>query len=240
MSTIPSLDRIKIFADGASLPSMLESARDPRISGFTTNPTLMRKAGISDYRAFAHEVLAAIRDKPISFEVFADDWAEMKRQAREIATWGDNVYVKIPITNTKREPAIPLIRELTSAGVKLNVTAICTLDQVRDTAQALKGGAPSVVSVFAGRIADTGRDPVPLMREALAICRAADRQVELLWASPRELLNIVQAAEIGCDIITVTNDLLAKLPTLGKDLAQFSLETVQMFHRDAEACGFKL
>jgi transaldolase len=235
-----NLDKLKIFADGAALAPMLELAGNPRVAGFTTNPTLMRKAGISDYRAFAHEVLAAIRDKPISFEVFADDWVEMKRQAREIATWGDNVYVKIPITNTKREPAIPLIRELTAAGVKLNVTAICTLDQVRDTARALAGGAPSVVSVFAGRVADTGRDPVPLMREALALCRAADRQIELLWASPRELLNIVQAAEIGCDIITVTNDLLAKLPTLGKDLAQFSLETVQMFHRDAEACGFKL
>ncbi len=169
MSSIPSLDRIKIFADGASLPSMLESARDPRISGFTTNPTLMRKAGISDYRAFAKEVLASIKDRPISFEVFADEFAEMRRQAQDIATWGDNVYVKIPITNTRREPATALIRELASSGVKLNVTAICTLDQVRDTAQALKGGAPSVVSVFAGRIADTGRDPIPLMKEALGI-----------------------------------------------------------------------
>jgi transaldolase len=236
----PNLDRLKIFADGAALAPMVELAGNPRIAGFTTNPTLMRKAGISDYRAFARDVLAAIRDKPISFEVFADEWAEMKRQAREIATWGDNVYVKIPITNTRREPAAPLIRELTAAGVKLNVTAICTLDQVRETAEALRGGAPSVVSVFAGRIADTGRDPVPLMREALAICRAAGRGIELLWASPRELLNIVQAAEIGCDIITVTNDVLAKLPTLGKELATFSLETVQMFHRDAEAAGFKL
>jgi transaldolase len=200
----------------------------------------MRKAGISDYRAFAREVLAAIRDKPISFEVFADEWPEMKRQAREIATWGDNVYVKIPITNTRGEPAAPLVRELTDVGVKLNVTAICTLEQVRETAQALRGGAPSVVSVFAGRIADTGRDPIPLMREALTICREAGRGIELLWASPRELLNIVQAAEIGCDIITVTNDVLAKLPTIGKDLATFSLETVQMFHRDAAAAGFQL
>jgi len=238
--SIPSLDVLKIFADGAALAPMLELARNPRIAGFTTNPTLMRKAGISDYRGFAHEVLATIRDKPISFEVFADEWAEMKRQAKEIATWGDNVYVKIPVTNTLGEPAAPLVRELTAAGVKLNVTAICTLDQVRETAQALRGGAPSVVSVFAGRIADTGRDPVPLMREALGICRAVDHGIELLWASPRELLNIVQAAEIGCDIITVTNDLLAKLPTIGKDLATFSLETVQMFRRDAEACGFKL
>ena len=237
---VGNLDKLKIFADGAALAPMLERARNPRIAGFTTNPTLMRKAGISDYRGFAREVLATIRDKPISFEVFADEWAEMKRQATEIATWADNVYVKIPITNTRGEPAASIIRELTAAGVKLNVTAICTLDQVRETAQALRGGAPSVVSVFAGRIADTGRDPVPLMREALSICRAADRGIELLWASPRELLNIIQAAEIGCDIITVTNDLLAKLPTIGKDLATFSLETVQMFYRDAQAAGFRL
>jgi transaldolase len=240
MSNIPSLDRIKIFADGASLPSMLESARDPRIAGFTTNPTLMRKAGISDYRAFAKEVLAAINDRPISFEVFADEFPEMKRQALEIATWGANVYVKIPITNTKRASAAPLVKELAGAGVKLNVTAICTLDQVRETAQALKGGAPSVVSVFAGRIADTGRDPVPLMKEALGICRAAGSGIELLWASPRELLNIIQAAEVGCDIITVTPDLLKKLELVGKDLAEFSLETVQMFYKDATAAGFKL
>jgi transaldolase len=238
--SIPSLDKLKIFADGAALAPILELYKNPRISGFTTNPTLMRKAGLTDYRAFAHEVLAAIKDKPISFEVFADEFSEMKRQALEIKTWGDNVYVKIPITNTKRESAAPLIRELASSGVKLNVTALCTVDQVRETAAALKGGAPSVVSVFAGRIADTGRDPIPLMREALTICRAAGKGVELLWASPRELLNIVQAAEIGCDIITVTPDVLAKLPTIGKDLAQFSLETVQMFYKDAQAAGFKL
>ncbi len=240
MPSIPSLDRIKIFADGASLPSMLESARDPRIGGFTTNPTLMRKAGISDYRAFAKEVLAAIRDKPISFEVFADDVPEMRRQAREIATWGSNVYVKIPVTNTQRESTQALVRELASGGVKLNVTAICTLDQVRDVTRALAGGAPSVVSVFAGRIADTGRDPIPLMKEALQICRATAPSAELLWASPRELLNIVQAAEIGCDIITVTPDLLKKLELVGKDLAEFSLETVQMFYKDAQAAGFVL
>jgi transaldolase len=238
--TPPSLARLKIFGDGASLPSMVELAKNPRIAGFTTNPTLMRKAGVSDYRAFAKEVLAEIRDKPISFEVFADELPEMKRQAREIATWGENVYVKIPITNTRREPAAGMVRELASAGVKLNVTAICTLDQVRATADALRGGAPSVVSVFAGRIADTGRDPVPLMKEALGICRAADARIELLWASPRELLNIIQAAEVGCDIITVTPDLLAKLPLVGKDLAEFSLETVQMFFRDAQAAGYKL
>jgi len=236
----PSLGRIKIFGDGASLPAMLELAKNPRISGFTTNPTLMRKAGVADYRAFAREVLAVIRDKPISFEVFADELPEMKRQAREIATWGENVYVKIPVTNTRREPATPLVRELATAGVKLNVTAICTLDQVRAIADALQGGAPSVISVFAGRIADTGRDPIPLMTEALSICRAADARIELLWASPRELLNIIQAAEVGCDIITVTPDLLAKLPLVGKDLAEFSLETVQMFFRDAQAAGYKL
>jgi len=249
-NTPVSLDKIKIFADGASVPSILASAKNPRIAGFTTNPTLMRKDGVSDYRAFAKEVLAQVKTQPISFEVFADEFPEMKRQALEIKTWGDNVYVKIPITNTKRESSIPLVRELATSGVKLNVTAICTLDQVRETANALKGGAPSVVSVFAGRIADTGRDPVPLMREALSICRAVDGQgasrppgaskIELLWASPRELLNIIQAAEVGCDIITVTPDLLKKLDLVGKDLAEYSLETVQMFFRDAQAAGYKL
>jgi transaldolase len=237
---IEPLSNIKIFGDGASLPAMLALAKDPRIAGFTTNPTLMRKAGVADYRAFAKEVLAAIRTHPISFEVFADDLPEMRRQAREIATWGENVYVKIPITNTRGVPSAPLVRELSAAGVKVNVTAICTLEQVQDTARALEGGAPSVVSVFAGRIADTGRDPVPLMREALRICRASGDRIELLWASPRELLNLVQAAEVPCDIITVTSDLLAKLPLIGKDLAEFSLDTVQMFHRDAFAAGYTL
>jgi transaldolase len=240
MSPPPSLAGIKVFADGASLASMREAARDPRIAGFTTNPTLMRKAGVADYRTFAREVLSEIPDKPISFEVFADDIDGMRQQAREIATWGDNVYVKVPVTNTRGEPAARLIHELAAAGVKLNVTALCTLDQVREVAGALAGGAPSVISVFAGRIADTGRDPVPLMREALAICRAADRKIELLWASPREILNVAQAAEIGCDIITVTPDLYAKLALFGKELAAFSLETVQMFHRDAAAAGYKL
>jgi transaldolase len=239
-SQIPGLAAIKVFADGASVRSMLEAARDPRIAGFTTNPTLMRKAGVTDYAAFALEVLGQIRDKPISFEVFADDTAGMRRQAREIAAWGENVYVKIPVTNTRGESSTDLVRELAAAGVKVNVTAICTLDQVREIARALAGGPPSVISVFAGRVADTGRDPIPLMREALSICRAADHRIELLWASPREVLNIVQAAEIGCDIITVTSDLLAKLPLLGKELAAFSLETVQMFHRDAAAAGYKL
>jgi transaldolase len=235
-----SLDKIKIFADGASVPSILAATKNPRIAGFTTNPTLMRKDGVSDYRAFAKEVLGYVKTQPISFEVFADEFAEMRRQALEIKTWGENVYVKIPITNTRRESAIPLVKELASSGVKLNVTAICTLEQVGETAKALAGGAPSVVSVFAGRIADTGRDPVPLMRDALALCRAADRGIELLWASPRELLNIIQAAEVGCDIITVTPDLLKKLDLVGKDLADYSLETVQMFFRDAQAAGYVL
>jgi transaldolase len=232
--------RIKIFADGASLPALLELAQSPSISGFTTNPTLMRKAGVTDYRAFAREALAHIKDKPISFEVFADDFPEMNRQAREIATWASNVYVKIPITNTKRESSIGLIRELSSDGVKVNVTAICTLPQVQETAQALKGGAPSVVSVFAGRIADTGRDPVPLMKSALDACTSADPLIELLWASPRELLNLVQADQVGCHIITVTHDLLKKLDLIGKDLADFSLDTVKMFHRDAADAGYRL
>ena len=239
-SSPPSLARIKIFADGASLPALLELSQNPQISGFTTNPTLMKKAGVKDYRGFAREVLTHIKKKPISFEVFADDFPEMNRQAREIAGWGDNVYVKIPITNTKRESAIGLVRELTAAGVKLNVTAICTLTQVHETAQALKGGAPSVVSVFAGRIADTGRDPVPLMKAALEMCTAADKNIELLWASPRELLNLIQAAEVGCHIITVKPDLLKKLELVGKDLADFSLDTVKMFHGDAVDAGYKL
>jgi transaldolase len=240
-----SLDKIKIFADGASVPAILSAAKNPRIAGFTTNPTLMRKDGVSDYRAFAKEVLAHVKTQPISFEVFADEFSEMRRQALEIKTWGENVYVKIPITNTRRQSAIPLVAELAASGVKLNVTAICTLDQVRATAKALAGGAPSVVSVFAGRVADTGRDPVPLMSNALEICQAASKGaagggIELLWASPRELLNIVQAAEVGCDIITVTPDLLKKLELVGKDLGDYSLETVQMFFRDAQAAGYVL
>jgi transaldolase len=232
--------RIKIFADGASLPALLELAQSSQIAGFTTNPTLMRKAGVTDYRAFARDALAHIRDKPISFEVFADDFPEMNRQAREIATWGNNVYVKIPITNTKRESALGLVRELAADGVKVNVTAICTLAQVQETAQSLKGGAPSVVSVFAGRIADTGRDPIPLMRAALEACTAADPLIELLWASPRELLNLVQADQVGCHIITVTPDLLKKIELIGKDLGDFSLDTVKMFHRDAADAGYVL
>ena len=242
MAHAPSLEdlRVKIFSDGADLESMLALSKLSYIAGFTTNPTLMRKAGVTDYEQFAREILAAIPDRPISFEVTSDDFSEMERQAWKITSWAPNVYVKIPVTNTKREPTTDLVRELAGAGVKLNVTAICTVAQVRDVARALEGGAPSVVSVFAGRIADTGRDPIPLMQESLAICRAAGKSVELLWASPRELLNIVQAAEIGCDIITVTPDLLKKLELVGKDLGDFSLETVQMFFRDAQAAGFKL
>jgi transaldolase len=231
--------RTKIFADGAELESMRALAREPYIKGFTTNPTLMRKAGVSDYRAFAKQVLAAIPDRPISFEVFSDDFDEMERQAREIATWGEHVYVKIPVTNTKRLPAYDLINRLSHSGVKLNVTAILTLEQVRDVVGALKGGAPSNVSVFAGRIADTGRDPVPMMTAAMELLRLEPR-AELIWASPRELLNVFQADSIGCHIITVTQDILKKLPLVGKALEDYSLDTVKMFHDDAQAAGFSL
>jgi transaldolase len=234
--------KIKLFSDGADLPSLLEMAKDPRIAGFTTNPTLMRKAGVTDYVAFARQVLAEIKDRPISFEVFADEFPEMARQARTIASWGSNVYVKIPITNTRGESSLPLVKELSVGGrVQLNVTAICTLEQVLGVTQALVGGAPAVVSVFAGRIADTGRDPVPLMQAARAICDASGASAELLWASPRELLNIVQAEEAGAHIITVPPDMLKKMSSLfGKGLADFSLETVKMFYGDAKAAGFTL
>lgn len=230
---------VKIFADGADKATMLELYRKPYIKGFTTNPTLMRKAGVGDYQAFALDLLDLVRDRPISFEVFADEWAEMERQARKIASWGENVYVKIPVTNTRREPALDLIWRLARAQVQLNVTAVLTLDQVRDIGRALDGGAPSYISVFAGRIADTGRDPVPLMQAALELLRMY-RNVELIWASPRELLNILQADAIGCHIITVTHDILQKLPLLGKDLHEHSLETVVMFHQDAVKSGFAL
>ncbi len=236
--TTPNL-RIAIYADGADVRDMV-AARDAGIvKGFTTNPTLMRKAGITDYQAFAKEALAATGDMPISFEVFADDFDEMERQAKLIATWGEPVFVKIPITNTKGESAVPLIKRLSAAGVKLNVTAILTLDQVRDVVDALDPNTPAIVSVFAGRIADTGVDPVPLMREAARIC-AAKPKAELLWASPRELLNIFQAEEVGCHIITVTADILKKLSMVGKPLDELSLDTVKMFYNDASAAGFKL
>ncbi len=231
--------KVKIFGDGADLAGILELSRQPFIKGFTTNPTLMRKAGVPDYAAFAAEVLRNIPDRPVSFEVFADDEETMEVQARHIASWGANVYVKIPVTNTKREPMYELIRRLSQAGIQINVTAMLTLDQVREVAKALHGGAPSNVSVFAGRVADTGRDPVPIMEEALDILRH-NVHTELIWASPRELLNIFQADEIGCHIITVTSDILAKLKLVGKDLADFSLETVQMFHNDAAKAGYSL
>lgn len=231
--------RTKIFADGAELEGMRALAREPFINGFTTNPTLMRKAGVSDYRAFAKQVVAAIPDRPISFEVLSDDFAEMERQAREIATWGEHVYVKIPVTNTRQLPSYDLINRLSGTGVKVNVTAILTLEQVRNVVVALKGGAPSNVSVFAGRIADTGRDPVPLMTAALELL-SAEPGAELIWASPRELLNIFQADSIGCHIITVTHDILKKLPLVGKSLDDYSLDTVKMFYDDARAAGYSL
>ena len=238
MTTLEDL-KVKIFADGAEKAGMLEMYAKPYIKGFTTNPTLMHKVGLTDYRAFARDIVAAIPDRPISFEVFSDEFDEMERQAREIATWGDNVYVKIPVTNTRREPAYDLVRRLANDGVKLNVTAIMTIDQVRNVVDAVKDGAPSCVSVFAGRIADTGRDPVPIMSECVDILKAAP-QAELIWASPRELLNIIQADAIGCHIITVTNDILKKLPLIGKDLADYSLDTVKMFYDDGRKAGFTL
>jgi transaldolase len=231
--------KTKIFADGAELAGMLAMYREPHIKGFTTNPTLMRKAGLTDYRAFAKQVVAAIPDRPISFEVFSDEFADMERQAREIATWGEHVYVKIPVTNTRREPAYDLVNRLSHAGVKLNVTALMTLEQVQAVTDALEGGAPSNISVFAGRIADTGRDPVPHMKAALEIMKT-EPNAELIWASPRELLNVFQAHEIGCHIITVTNDILKKLSLRDKDLSDYSLETVKMFHDDAKAAGFSI
>lgn len=233
---------IKIYSDGADFSSMLEMAKNPLIKGLTTNPSLMKKAGVVNYPAFAKEVLSHIKDKPISFEVFADDLPTMHKQAMEIASWGDNVYVKIPITNTEGVSTAPLIKELAQSQVKLNVTAILTLEQVVETCQALKGGAPSIVSVFAGRIADTGRDPIPMMQASLEICRMTDKnkKVELLWASSREPLNVVQADLIGCDIITVTKDIIAKLPMFGKDLSLLSLDTVRTFKKDADAAGFSL
>ncbi|MAG23015.1 MAG: transaldolase [Rhodospirillaceae bacterium] len=230
---------VKIFADGADLDGIRELARNPLIKGFTTNPTLMRKAGISDYAAFAKDMLGVIDGAPVSFEVFADEFDEMEAQALEIASWGDNVYVKIPITNTKGDSSVPLVERLSAQKVQVNVTAMMTLDQVRHVAEALHAETPAVVSVFAGRIADTGIDPVPLMREAVGILESRPK-AELLWASPRELLNIFHADEVGCHIITVTHDLLGKLKGVGKDLDQFSLGTVQMFYDDACAAGYTI
>lgn len=231
--------KIKIFADGADYDGMVKTARNPRVKGFTTNPTLMKKAGVTDYEAFARKVLQAIPDRPVSFEVFADDFESMTAQARVIASWGRNVNVKIPVTNTKSSFAGPLLHTLSSEGIALNVTAVFTLDQVRAIAEALDPNTPAIVSVFAGRIADTAVDPVAHMRACKSIL-ASRPKAELLWASPRELLNIFQADDVGCDIITVTNDVIAKLDLVGKDLNEYSLETVQMFYRDATAAGFDI
>jgi transaldolase len=230
---------VKIFADGADKVDMLEMYAKPYIRGLTTNPTLMKKAGIKDYRAFCKDILTHIKDKPLSFEVFSDDFAEMERQALEIASWGSNVYVKIPVTNTKRETCYELVKKLGSKQVKMNVTAIMTLAQVRDVVEVLDPRGPSYVSVFAGRIADTGYDPLPMMTAAVEILKLAPA-AELIWASPRELLNIFQADDIGCQVITVTNDILRKLTLVGYDLSDYSLDTVKMFYQDASLAGYKL
>lgn len=238
MKTVEQLN-IKIFADGADKAGMLDMYAKPFIKGLTTNPTLMNKAGIRDYKSFALEILSEIKDKPLSFEVFSDDFIDMERQAEEIASWGENVYVKIPVTNTKKETCYALVKKLASQNVKLNVTALMTVSQVRDVVAVLSPDVPSYVSVFAGRIADTGRDPIPLMTEAVDLLKVSPA-AELIWASPRELLNIFQADAIGCHIITVTNDILKKLPQVGYDLDDFSLDTVKMFYSDARAAGYTL
>jgi len=231
--------KVKLFADGADLAGIKEMAANPRIAGFTTNPTLMRKAGIADYRAFALQVLDAIGGRPLALEVFADDFASMEGQALEIASWGKSINVKIPVTNTKGEFCGPLVERLSKAGVQVNVTAVMTLDQVRRITACLAAETPAIISVFAGRVADTGRDPVPLMAEAVAIMKARPK-AELIWASPRELLNIFQADAVGCHIITATNDILKKLSLVGKDLDKYSLETVEMFYKDATAAGYSI
>jgi len=231
--------KVKIFADGAEKAGMLEMAGKSWVQGLTTNPTLMRKVGISDYKAFAKDILGLISEKPISFEVFSDEFPEMERQAMEIASWGENVYVKVPITNTRKEPIYPLIQKLVARKVKLNVTALMTLEQVKGTVEVLNATVPSYISVFAGRIADTGRDPLPLMVDSLKVMKT-NPKAELIWASPRELLNIFQADEIGCHIITVTNDILKKLSLVGYDLSEYSLDTVKMFHKDGMAAGFEI
>lgn len=238
MKTVEDLN-VKIFADGADKAGMLEMYAKPYIRGLTTNPTLMKKAGIADYRAFCKDILTHIKDKPLSFEVFSDDFSQMERQAMEIASWGENVYVKIPVTNTKRETCYKLVKMLADRRIKINVTAIMTLTQVRDVVAALAPKVPSYVSVFAGRIADTGYDPLPMMAAAVQMLKVAPA-AELIWASPRELLNIFQADDIGCQVITVTNDILNKLSLVGYDLEQYSLDTVKMFYQDAASVGYKL
>jgi transaldolase len=239
VSIDPADSTLKLFADGADRTSMLELYADPAIRGFTTNPTLMRQAGVTDFEWFARDLLELIPDRPISFEVLADDMVEMERQALKISAWGEHVYVKVPVTNTTGVTTLELVRRLAGDGLKVNVTAVMTPRQVEQVAEQLEGGPPALVSVFAGRIADSGRDPVPVMRDALQALRACPN-CELVWASPREVLNVVQARDVGCHVITLTPDLLRRLPLLGKDLDQFSLETVQMFHRDATAAGYVL
>ncbi|MGZ5280362.1 MAG: transaldolase [Pseudobdellovibrionaceae bacterium] len=238
MNAVDNL-KVKIFADGADKAGMLEMAAKPFVKGLTTNPTLMRKAGITDYRAFAKDILSEIKDKPLSFEVFSDDFAEMERQAMEIASWGSNVYVKIPVTNTKRETCYGLVKRLAHQKVKVNVTALMTLKQVESVVEVLNPEVESYVSVFAGRIADTGVDPVPLMKESVQMLKR-NPKAELIWASPRELLNIFQADQIGCQVITVTNDVIKKLSLVGYNLDDYSLDTVKMFYNDAVAAGFKI
>jgi transaldolase len=231
--------KVKLFADGADKTQIFRLHANPLVRGFTTNPTLMRAAGVKDYESFAREILDVVRDRPISFEVFADDFPEMERQARKISGWAENVYVKIPITNTQRQSSVELARGLAHSGVKVNVTAVLTLDQVRAAASALAGGAASVISVFAGRIADTGRDPVPEIAAAVQAV-SPHSNIEIIWASPRELLNIFQADEAGCHIITVQESIIAKLEVIGKDLRDYSLETVAMFYNDARRSGYQL
>ncbi|HEP3053206.1 TPA: transaldolase [Streptococcus pyogenes] len=230
---------VKVFSDGAVLETMLKDLQTGLVTGFTTNPSLMKKAGISSYIGFAKEVLAKITDYPVSFEVFADDLASMEKEAEKIASLGDNVYVKIPVTTSTGESTCPVIQKLSAKGIKLNVTAIFTIEQTQAVVDHLIAGVPAIVSVFAGRIADTGVDPMPIMEEALRICRQKE-EVELLWASPRETYNIYQADQLGVDIITCTTDLIAKLPLQGKDLEDYSLETVQMFLKDSTSLGFKI
>lgn len=231
---------IVVFADGADVADMLAAYHEGRVQGFTTNPTLMRKAGVTDYAAFAHEVLDAIQDLPISFEVFADEFGEMERQARLISSWGPNVYVKVPVTNTRGDFSGAAISRLARDGVKLNVTALLAIEQVQQVCEALQPDVPAIISIFAGRIADTGRDPVPVMREAVRIAAGALPLAQILWASPREVLNVYQAEQCGCHIVTATTDLLAKLALQGKDLTEFSRETVQMFFDDARRAGYSL
>jgi len=231
--------KIKLYADGADLNGMIEEYKKGIASGFTTNPTLMKKAGVKSYEEFAKAALRAIPDLPISFEVFSDDLPGMEREARKIAGWGKNVYIKIPVTNTKGESTASLVKKLSHDGLKLNVTAILTIDQVKTVAKALSPDTPSIVSIFAGRIADTGRDPMPIMKDAVKVLKPLPK-AELLWASTRELLNLIQAESCGCHIITITNDILKKVPQVGKDLNQLSLETVQMFYSDAQSAGYKI